>query len=218
MLTAMAVSDNLIALKVAQDAGLEKMIDTAHKMGIQSELNPPEPRLVLGSKRVTLLEMTSAYGVLANHGIGNKPHIINRIIDISSPNCSRQNYSTDNDCRVLYAYDGDTQSGLKPDLGKNRRILSREIADQITELLKGVVADGRNGRPIGTASRVNIPEAAGKTGTSDKSRDLWFIGYIPEDLVTGVWIGNPAVKRAPTQAKSSDAAQIWQKYMKLIGY
>jgi peptidoglycan glycosyltransferase len=207
-----AKSDNLIALKVAKDAGLERIIDVAKKMGIQSKLTPAIPRLVLGQRSVTLLEMTGAYGVLANRGLSNNPHIISRVIDISDPQCDRDNYNRDADCLVVYTYEGDEEKGLKPDSKKDRQVFDAEIAEQMTKLLKGVVASG------GTASAIDIQNAVGKTGTSDGSKDLWFIGYIPEDLVTGVWLGNPAYKRKSTNATSKDAALVWQAYMQKLGY
>jgi penicillin-binding protein 1A len=58
----------------------------------------------------------------------------------------------------------------------------------------------------------------GKTGTSDQRKDLWFIGFIPSDLVTGVWLGNPTFERKPTNVGSADAAQVWQDYMQGSGY
>ena len=65
---------------------------------------------------------------------------------------------------------------------------------------------------------VNISGAVGKTGTSDGARDLWFVGYVPGNLVTGIWLGNKAGFRDPTEAKSSDAAVFWQRYMEALGY
>jgi penicillin-binding protein 1A len=78
--------------------------------------------------------------------------------------------------------------------------------------MAGVTNDG------GTADVVNIPGAVGKTGTSDEYKDLWFIGYVPGNLVTGIWLGNKAGFRDPTKATSGDAAALWQRYMEALGY
>lgn len=222
MFTAIKVSDNLIAIKVSQDAGLNKVIEMAKRMKITSSLknlssdkksNDPQPRLVLGTNPVKLIEMTSAYGILANQGERKRPHIINRVIDISDSRCDWHNYYDDSDCKIVYSYYG--EAGLNPDTRGNERVLSVTTATEMTELLKTVVEDK------GTASNVNISKAAGKTGTSAKAKNLWFIGYIPQDLVTGVWLGNPSFKNEDidrTNVTSKDAARIWQDYMTQIGY
>ena len=213
MKTAMAFSDNLVALKVAQDAGLNNMVKLAERLGIRSSLDPV-PRLVLGQSPVKLLDMTNAFGTISNQGKRNRPHLISRIIDISDPTC-RENlkqYDTNPACRVIYAYEGDDRSGLKPDFEFNRSVVRPEVAQTLTDLMAGVTNDG------GTANVVNISGAVGKTGTSDGARDLWFVGYVPGNLVTGIWLGNKAGFRDPTEAKSSDAAVFWQRYMEALGY
>jgi penicillin-binding protein 1A len=220
MLTAMGTSDNLTALKVAKDAGLERVIKTAQRMGINSKLDN-NPRLILGNSPVKLLEMTKGYGVLASRGYKTHPHLIRRIIDISSPQCSYKNYRHNPECVVLYAYDGDTAAGLKPAQQKSveeKQVISSDVADKVTDLMRATVADSGNGRPKGTASNVNIRNAAGKTGTTEQRQDLWFIGFVPGDLVTGVWLGNPTFERKPTNVGSADAAQVWQDYMESSGY
>lgn len=212
MWQAMASSDNFVAVKVAQDAGLNNMVKLAERLGIRSPLDPV-PRLVLGLSPVKLLDMTNAFGTISNEGKHNRPHLISRIIDISDSTC-RENlkqYDTNPACRVIYAYEGDDRSGLKPDFEFNRSVLRPEVAQNLTDLMAGVT----NG---GTADVVNIPGAVGKTGTSDGARDLWFIGYVPENLVTGIWLGNKAGFRDPTKATSGDAAALWQRYMEALGY
>jgi len=213
MRTAMAYSDNLVALKVAQDAGLSRVVNLAKNLGIRSPLEE-SPRLVLGQSPVTLLEMTGAFGAVANQGKWNRPHLIQRIIDMSDRACrdNLEQYDTHESCHVLYSYEGEQALGLKPDLEFNRSVLRPEIAQNLTNLLAEVTAQG-------TAQQVDIPGAVGKTGTSDEARDLWFIGYVPGgDLVTGVWLGNKAEQRDPTQATSANAVDVWQKYMKSLGY
>lgn len=215
MKTGMAYSDNLVALKVAQDAGLNRVVELAQRLGIRSHLEPV-PRLILGQSPVLLLDMTGAFGTVANQGKRNRPHLISRIIDIGDRSC-RENlaqYDTNTACRVIYAYEGDDRSGLKPDFEFNRSVLRPEVAQNLGDLMAGVT----NG---GTADVVNIPGSVGKTGTSDGARDLWFIGYVPEDLVTGIWLGGNKTEteyRAPTEAKSTDAAGLWQRYMEALGY
>jgi membrane peptidoglycan carboxypeptidase len=207
---AVAKSNNLIAIKVAKDAGIENVKEMADRMGIK-DLGPAIPRMVLGQYPVKLIEMTGAYGVLANQGKSNHPHSINRIIDLSNPKCDYKNYANNPDCQVFYSYQGDSAAGLRPNVDYNRKVVEPDVAQTMTNLLRGVVQRG-------TARNVRIQRAVGKTGTSDESQDLWFIGYIPNDLVTGIWLGNPASERRQTSGYGSDAAQVWNNYMESLGY
>ena len=196
MYTGVAQSENVIALRVAQEVGLGKVAETAKKMGIQSKLNSV-PGLVLGQSEVTPLEMTGAFAVLANRGIRTRPHTISRILDSSDcPN--RKDLNT---CRVIY----DSQQ----DGGATETVLEPAVADTMTTLLQGVVQSG-----TGRSAAIGMGEA-GKTGTTNDNVDLWFIGYVPSrSLVTGVWLGND--NNAPTGGNSGQAAQLWGSYMKQI--
>lgn len=194
--TGVAQSENVIALRVAQEVGLDKVGQTAKKMGVQSKLNLV-PGLVLGQSEVTLLEMTGAFGVLANRGVRNRPHTINRILD--SSDCSdRKNLNT---CRVIYSSEQDANN--------NAKVIEPEVADTMTTMLQGVVQTG-----TGRSAALGLGEA-GKTGTTNNNTDLWFVGYVPnQDLVTGIWFGND--DNTPTGGSSSQAAQLWGTYMKQI--
>lgn len=193
MYAGLARSENAVALRIAQEAGLDNMVRLAYRMGIQSELQPV-PGLVLGQSEVTLLELTGAYSVLANQGIRNRPHTINRILD-SSDCTNPDDYST---CRVIYEYGQNGEAG--------EAVISADIASLMTNLLQGVVQGG-----TGSNAFLGYGEA-GKTGTTNDSVDLWFVGYIPnQSLVTGVWLGND--DNTPTGGSSANAAQLWQDYM-----
>ncbi|NET53073.1 MAG: penicillin-binding protein, partial [Merismopedia sp. SIO2A8] len=87
---------------------------------------------------------------------------------------------------------------------QHRRALDEETAAITTWMLRGVVSSG-----TGRAARIGRP-VAGKTGTTDEARDLWFIGYIPQ-LVAGVWLGNDDNK--PTRGSSGTAASTWRRFM-----
>ncbi|MGE5658515.1 MAG: PBP1A family penicillin-binding protein [Actinomycetota bacterium] len=188
-----AQSENAIALRVAQDVGLDRIVSMARRMGIKSPLNQV-PGLVLGQSEVNVLEITGAFGVLANRGVGNKPHAIKRILD--SSDCKDRNDRES--CRVIYDYERDGEA--------NRQVLSPEVADTMTEMLGGVVQGG-----TGRSAYLGLGEV-GKTGTTNNNVDLWFIGYLPnQELVTGVWLGND--DNTPTAGSSGNAAQLWKDYM-----
>lgn len=196
MYTGIALSENAIALRVAQEVGLDSVVQMARRLGITSKLNPV-PGLVLGQSEVSPLQMTGAFGALANRGVLNRPHAIKRILD--SSNCKDyKNYKT---CRVIYSD--------KQDSGMNRRVLQTNVADTMTEMLRGVVQGG-----TGAAASLGLGEA-GKTGTTNDNKDLWFVGYIPSrEIVTGIWLGND--QPAPTSGSSGQAAQLWGTYMRQV--
>lgn len=195
MYQAISQSENAVAIRVALDAGLDRVIDVARRLGIRSKLDPV-PRLAIGQSEVNVLEITGAYGAIANNGIWNRPHGIKRILD--SGDCTdRNNPKT---CRVIYSFDKQGERGIKA--------VSPQVADTMTSLLRGVVQGG-----TGSGASLGLGEEAGKTGTTDRNVDLWFIGFIPSrQLVTGIWLGND--DNSPTSGTSGQAAQLWSRYMR----
>ncbi|MEG5058495.1 PBP1A family penicillin-binding protein [Microcoleus sp. A2-C5] len=136
--------------------------------------------LALGSSEVNLLELTNAYGTLASQGNFIEAHGITKVINQRGD--------------VIY------QADFKP-----KRVLDKDSAAITTWMLEGVVTGGTGG-PAALADRA----VAGKTGTSENVRDLWFIGYIPQ-VVTGVWLGND--DNYPTGGTSGTAAYNWRDFM-----
>ncbi|HHP7229331.1 MAG TPA: PBP1A family penicillin-binding protein [Xenococcaceae cyanobacterium] len=189
----LALSENAIALRVAQDVGLNRVEDMAQRLGIESPLTLA-PGLVLGQSEVSVLEITGAYGALANDGIWYRPHAIKRILD--GGDCTDNN---DIDtCREIYNFNQQPEN--------RREAVSERVADRMTKMLRKVIKDG-----TGKAAKLGEGEA-GKTGTTDNNVDLWFIGYVPEiDLVTGIWLGND--DNSPTRGSSGQAAKLWGEYM-----
>lgn len=178
MRDALVKSINIPALQTLIQVGWEPTIATAKKMGIESELKKTYS-LALGASEVTLLELTSAYGTLANKGLHNQPHGIQQVRDRNG--------------NIIY------EAALEPE-----RALDEDSAAIMTWMLRSVVTSG-----TGTAAQIGRP-AAGKTGTTDKERDLWFVGYIPQ-VVAGVWLGNDDNKS--TWGASSTAAAVWRRFM-----
>ncbi len=140
----------------------------------------PTYSLALGSNEVNLLELTSAYGSFATQGLHTEPHGITRILN-------RQG-------KVIWSADF-----------KAKRTLDADSAAIMTWMLRNVVEAG-----TGAAAQLGNRPVAGKTGTSDEARDLWFIGYIPQ-MVTGVWLGND--DNRPTYGSSGSAAYTWHEFM-----
>lgn len=193
MYTGMALSENVIAVRVAREAGLNNVIGLAKRMGISTELQA-NPGLALGQSEVTLLDLTGAYAAVDNEGVLNRPHTIRRIFD--SSDCENPEvYST---CRVIYDV---AQQGVPP-----KQVLDPGIAATVTDLLQGVISSG-----TGRAAALGLGEA-GKTGTNNDYRDLWFVGFVPsQNITTGIWFGND--DNSPTSGRSGDAAALWGEYM-----
>ncbi|MGD2180942.1 PBP1A family penicillin-binding protein [Lusitaniella coriacea] len=196
MYRGLAQSENAVAMRVAQDAGLDNTIRIAQRLGIRSKLKAT-PGVVIGESEVNVLEITGAYAAFANNGVWNRPHAIKRILD--SSDC--EDYKNPQTCRVIYDFEQDAEA--------NRQAIDGAIAQTMTTLLRGVVGGG-------TGSRASIGFGeAGKTGTTDRNVDLWFIGYVPNQrLVTGVWLGND--DNTPTRGGSTQAAQLWRDYTSKI--
>jgi penicillin-binding protein 1A len=145
---ALAVSQNIPAVKLLNKLGPSTAVQWAHRMGIDSPLQP-NLSLVLGTSEVTLLELTAAYGVFPNGGIGARPFAISEVLDQEGRSIWR----------------------AKPQL---RTVVSPETAAIMTDMLQAVVESG-TGRK---AKSLGLP-VAGKTGTTDTYRDALFVGFSP---------------------------------------
>lgn len=181
---ALAVSSNVVSVKLLDQLGFLPVISLANQMGIHSPL-PRQLSLALGAGEVTPLELTSSYLILANGGLKWAPTTIRRILD--------------HEGRVLY------QSPAQPD-----RVLDPGIAFLITQALTGVLQEGGTASNIGKS--FNRP-AAGKTGTTEGNHDAWFVGYTP-DLLACVYVGCDRNERPLPAAASRIAAPIWLEFMK----
>ncbi|MCG9892014.1 MAG: transglycosylase domain-containing protein [Thermosynechococcaceae cyanobacterium MS004] len=194
--TGLTLSENPIALRVAQTVGLNRVIQTARRMGVESKL-AAVPGLVLGQSESTLLEMARAYAVVANEGRKNPPLAIRKISDAGD--CTTPNAIQT--CRVMYSHQDSQDAAIQ--------VLPPAIANTMTDLLQGVVRSG-----TGRAAGLGRGEA-GKTGTTDDNRDLWFIGFVPsQGLLTGVWLGND--DNTPTSGSSGQAAALWGRLMQTV--
>lgn len=161
---AFARSLNSVAIQLGQKIGLKNIALTARKLGISSKIKEDDLTVILGSSELSLLEIVSAYGVIANEGRAVIPYMINDISD-------------DNDNMIYQRY----SSGL-PQIIKDQSLLN------IKDLLRQVVLNG-TGKVVNKIGNNNLKEIYGKTGTSQNYRDAWFVGF-DDRYVIGVWIGN----------------------------
>jgi membrane peptidoglycan carboxypeptidase len=183
LVSAFATSSNTAALRLAQQLGLDGLVLKARDLGITSPL-AAVPGLALGQSELTLLELTAAYGAIANDGTWQPPSTIRRLTDGEA--CTG---SPDSCRRSSLAQPG-------------RRVTSVATARAMQQLLRAVVQRG-----TGQMASVGGQEG-GKTGTTNDSRDLVFIGYEPQRRwVMGIWMGND--DNSPTRASSALAASLW---------
>ena len=184
---------NVATVRVAQDVGIDKVINLAREMGIstivmEGDKNDVNLSTALGgmTKGVTPLELTSAYCTFANKGRYVKHTAIAKVLDRNG--------------NVLEAY---------PMPDKTKQVLKEKTADYLNTMLRGVVARG-----TGTAANIN-ETVAGKTGTTSDYHDAWFVGYVP-DLVVGVWIGCDDNQQMGTMTGGTLPAHIWTIFMKKV--
>lgn len=190
-----ALSENVVAIRVADSAGLDNVVKMAKNLGITAKLDESS-NMVLGGNEVKILEMAGAYATVVNEGKYIKPHAIRRILD--SADC--QNPKDRQTCRVIF----DAGTFFKP-----QQKIDAGVASTMVDMMRGVVQ-------FGTGRSAAIPQGnvIGKTGTTDEGRDLWFIGAVPRrNLVTAVWLGND---EGVTNGSSAVAAQVWGDYMRQV--
>ena len=184
---ALANSMNIATSRLALDVGLNRVARTARDAGIQSRLQA-FPSIALGSFEVTPLELASAYATLANGGIHTEP------LSVLS--------AVDEDGRVVQSRDVEME-----------RVLPADAVYLVNHMLQDVFEYGtaRRARALGYTG-----QAAGKTGTTNSTRDAWFVGYTTE-IVALTWVGyddNTAMGLYGDRA----ALPIWVDFMKRSGY
>ena len=171
-------SRNLMTVRIAQNLGTDKIANFSEKLGIY---NDPEELLSisLGSAETTLLKLTSAYSAFVNGGKLVEPILIDRVQD------SEGNTIFNNEKR--FCINCDQISYLSKDYPKikdnYKQVFSPQTAYQVTSILEGVIQRG-TGKKL-RKLKLNL---AGKTGTTNKNTDTWFIGFT-SNLVIGVYVG-----------------------------
>lgn len=184
---ALAQSINLIAIKLFYLAGLPDSLKTAEDMGIStlSDINRYGLTLVIGGGEVSLLDMTSAYGVFANDGVRNPYTGILKIEDANG--------------KILEEF-----------APKAREVLPKNTSLTVSDVLKDEKARVPT---FGSHSVLFVPEkdVAVKTGTTNDNRDAWTIGYSPS-IVVGVWAGNNE-NTSMKKGGAAVAGPIWNKFI-----
>lgn len=186
MRSALAESRNVPSVKTLYLAGVQDVVDNAHRLGITTLQDPKEIglSLVLGGGEVKLLDMTSAYSVFANAGVRNPAVGILEVKDRSG--------------KVLEQFEPEPT----------------EVMDKNAVLTLNDVLSDPGARTPTFGSSITIPGVAVKTGTTNDDRDAWIVGYTPS-LAVGVWSGNND-NRSMHSGGSAVSGPIWKTFMQEV--
>lgn len=193
------LSVNTVFAQLIGNVGITRTAEMAHRLGItmidpggrQPNGEPYGVSLTLGAAEVSPYDMAASFGVFANHGLQLPATPVAKVFDANG--------------RVL---EDNTNR-------KGKQVIGPEIADNVTDVLKGVISGG-----TGKAADIGRPGAeAGKTGTAEEFRDAWFVGFTPV-LSTAVWMGYADTPRPMTGIKGVSKvyggtvpAQTWKSFM-----
>lgn len=184
-------SSNCAFVRLGQAIGIDGVIELAQRLGVRSPL-AEVASLPLGTSDITPLDMAAAYATFANDGVRHEPFLVERI--------------EDRDGNVIYQHQFDPVQVVDP-----------QVARMINQVLEANVTGG-TGR---NARITNGQPAAGKTGTTNESSDVWFVGYTPQ-LSTAIWMGAPEGRISLANAGLGGAtggrypATTWGRYYSLV--
>ena len=176
--TGIEQSRNLMTIRLAQEVGIDVVGNYAEKFGVYDHMNRVLST-ALGSDETTLFKMVAAYAMFANGGERVEPTLVDRVQDRYGKTVYRHDERICDDCRDL-----NLPLGHAPRIVSNReRVMNEITAYQLTSMLQGVVQRGS------ASKTVNLPvPIAGKTGTTNDAKDVWFIGF-SSNIVAGCYIG-----------------------------
>jgi penicillin-binding protein 1A len=175
--TGIEQSRNLMTVRIAQEIGMETVARYAEAFGVY---DPMQPLIAnsLGAQETTLFKMVAAYAMFANGGERVEPTLVDRVQDRFGRTIYRHDQRRCEDCRLASLDPG----AIPQILSDRERVMDPVTAYQLTSMMQGVIQRG-TGRGI----QLPVP-IAGKTGTTNDAKDVWFIGY-SSNLVAGCYIG-----------------------------
>ena len=186
-----AASSNGAFVRLGQVVGLKNVVDMARKLGVTSYLDPSVLTMPLGTFLTTPIEMASAYSTIPNNGVHVPAYFIDKIEDRNG--------------NTIFEHEV-----------KGNREISEKTACLATEMLKNNVLYG-----TATRAKLSQQDAAGKTGTTEKNYDAWFVGFTPY-LTTAVWMGNPDLNVSMANLNGvanfggTYPAMIWRAYNEAV--
>ena len=175
--TGIEQSRNLMTIRIAQDIGMDTVAKYAERFGVYDHLSPYLANS-LGAQETTLFKMVAAYAMFANGGERVEPTLVDRVQDRFGRTIYRHDRRVCETCGQAAL-----PASLRPRISSDReRVMDAVTAYQLTSMMEGVVKRG-------SGKGVNLPvPIAGKTGTTNDAKDVWFIGF-SSNLVAGCYLG-----------------------------
>ena len=171
-------SRNLMTVRLAKAVGMETIASYAEKFGVYDNMKP-YLSMSLGSQETTLYKMVAAYAMFANGGERVLPTLVDRVQDRDGNTVFKHDMRSCDDCNRV-----DLITGWLPEITSNReRVMDPVTAYQLTSMMKGVVDRGTASRTV----NLSVP-VAGKTGTTNEAKDVWFVGFT-SNIVAGCYMG-----------------------------
>jgi penicillin-binding protein 1A len=197
-------SINQMTVRLAKDVGMPLIVEYAKRFGIYDDL-PPYLSMSLGSGETTLLRMATAYSMLANGGRRIKATLVDRIQDRWGHTIFKHDERICQGCDAA-KWENQNEPRL---IDKREQVLDPLTAYQITSMMEGVIQRG-----TGQAIKEVGKHLAGKTGTTNEAKDLWFVGFSP-DLTVGVFMGYDRPRSLGDSAQAAlYTAPIFRDFMK----
>ena len=196
-------SRNLMTIRIAQAVGMDVIAKYAERFGVYDPMNPYLANS-LGSQETTLYKLVGAYAEFANGGERVEPTLVDRVQDRFGKTIYRHDARECSDCNVE-----NLPAGQGPRIVSNReRVMDPITAYQLTSMMEGVVQRGT------AAGVVKLPvPIAGKTGTTNDAKDVWFIGF-SSNIVAGCYMGFDTPRGLGRSAfGSSMCAPVFQQFM-----
>ncbi len=198
------LSKNLMTVRLAQDIGMDKIVEMSKRVGVNDNL-PPFLSASLGAADTRVINMVSAYCVIVNGGKRVPPYMIERIQDRKGKTIYKHEQTPCMDCE---AEKWENQEAPEFTVVREQ-VVDPLSAYQMTSILEGVAVRG-------TGARLNElhRHLAGKTGTTNETKDAWFVGFSP-DLVAGVYVGfDEPVSLGKIETGAHAALPIFYDFMK----
>ena len=201
MRTGIEQSRNLMTVRIAQEVGMDVVAGYAERFGVYNPMNPFLAN-ALGAQETTLFKMVAAYAMFANGGERVEPTLVDRVQDRYGNTVYRHDQRTCDDCRLASLNSGDV-----PRILSNRdRVMDPITAYQLTSMLQGVIFRG-------TGRGISLPvPVAGKTGTTNDAKDVWFIGFTT-NIVAGCYIGYDQPRSLGSVSGGGTCGPVFQSFM-----
>ncbi|MEM6324987.1 MAG: PBP1A family penicillin-binding protein [Pseudomonadota bacterium] len=197
-------SRNLMTVRLAQEIGMEIVAGYAERFGVYDRLAPYLAN-ALGAQETTLFKMVAAYAMFANGGERVEPTLVDRVQNRWGETVYRHDTRTCEDCELA-----SLDAGFAPQIVSNReRVMNAITAYQLTSMMQGVVTRGT------AAGRINVGvPVAGKTGTTNDAKDVWFVGF-SSNIVAGCYIGYDRPQRMPGASGGEMCAPVFNSFMQV---